>query len=252
MFRGRLITALLAAFALPAAAADPLTLAVASNFSIPARELAATFQIQTGFEVRMAAGSTGKLHAQIVNGAPFDVYLAADAERPRLLEESGHGVAGSRFTYAIGSLVLWSRDPVFAGTNCRTALDNLGDRKLAIANPQTAPYGAAARMFLQSARLWEPLHAQLVFGENVAQTLQFAATGNASFALIASSHALVDGLPEPTCLWSVPDTLHVPLEQQAILLQRAEADTAALEFLRFLRSDAARAIIARSGYTVTP
>ena len=252
MFLGRLITALLAALALPAAAADPLTLAVASNFSVPARDLAAQFQIETGFDVRMAAGSTGKLYAQIVNGAPFDVFLAADAERPRLLEESGRGVAGSRFTYAIGSLVVWSIDPAFSGTSCRSALAKLGDRKLAIANPQTAPYGAAAKMFLQSARLWEPLHAQLVFGENVAQTLQYAATGNASLAMIASSHALVDGLPEPTCQWPVPDTLHFPLEQQAILLERAADDTTALEFLRFLRSDAARDIIARSGYTVTP
>lgn len=252
MFRGRLITVLLAAFALPAATAEPLTLAVASNFSIPAHALAAHFEDRTGHDVRIAAGSTGKLYAQIINGAPFDVFLAADAERPRLLEESGHGVAGSRFTYAIGSLVLWSTDPVLAGADCRAALENLGDRKLAIANPQTAPYGAAAKAFLRSIGLWEGLQAQLVFGENIAQTLQFAATGNARLGLIASSHALVDGLPEATCYWPVPDSSHLPLEQQAILLRRAEASSAAGEFLRFLRGDEAREIIVGGGYAVMP
>ncbi len=245
MFRGRLITVLLAAFALPAATAEPLTLAVASNFSIPAGELATQFRNRSGYEVRIAAGSTGKLYAQIINGAPFDVFLAADAERPRLLEESGHGVVGSRFTYATGSLVLWSTDPAFAGGGCRGALEQLGVRKLAIANPQTAPYGAAAKAFLESVGLWEELQAQLVYGENITQTLQFVATGN------ASSHALVDGLPRATCYWSVPAASHQPLEQQAILLQRAEASAAAREFLQFLRDDEARDIIVGGGYAVT-
>lgn len=251
MLRGRLITVLLAAFALPAATAEPLTLAVASNFSIPARELATQFSSRSGYEVRIAAGSTGKLYAQIINGAPFDVFLAADAERPRLLEESGHGVVGSRFTYATGGLVLWSRDPAFAGVGCRGALEQLGDRKLAIANPQTAPYGAAAKSFLQSVDLWNELQAQLVYGENITQTLQFVATGNASLGLVASSHALVDGLPRATCYWSVPAASHQPLEQQVILLQRAEASAAAREFLQFLRDDEARDIIVGGGYAVT-
>ena len=252
MLRGRLITVLLAAFALPAAIAEPLTLAIASNFSIPARELAAQFEDQTGHEVRIAAGSTGKLYAQVINGAPFDVFLAADAEHPRLLEESGHGVAGSRFTFAIGSLVLWSVDPSFAGGDCRAALEALGDRKLAIANPQTAPYGEAAKMFLQSAGLWGQLQGQLVYGENIAQTLQFVATGNASLGLIASSHALVSGLPAATCQWPVPGSSHLPLEQQAILLRRAEANDAALDFLHFLQNEDAREIIVDGGYTVMP
>lgn len=252
MFRGRLITVLLAAFALPAATAEPLTLAVASNFSLPARELATQFHGQSGHDVRIAAGSTGKLYAQIINGAPFDIFLAADAERPRLLEESGHGVAGSRFTYAIGSLVLWSRDPSLAGGDCSGALDGLGNRKLAIANPLTAPYGAAAKAFLQSVDAWDALQAQLVYGENIAQTLQFVATGNASLGLIAGSHAAVDTLPEATCHWPIPASSHPPLEQQAILLQRAGKNAVAQEFLRFLRNDEARDIIARGGYAVTP
>ena len=252
MLRGRLITVLLAAFALPAAIAEPLTLAVASNFSIPAQELAARFEGRTGHDVRIAAGSTGKLYAQIINGAPFDVFLAADAERPRLLEESGHGIEGSRFTFAIGSLVLWSTDPALAGADCRAVLERLGARKLAIANPQTAPYGEAAKMFLQSVGLWEELQSQLVYGENIAQTLQFVATGNAGLGLIANSHALVSGLPAATCHWPVPGSSHRPLEQQAILLRRAEANGAALEFLRFLQHEDARDIIVDGGYKVMP
>ena len=251
MFRGRLITVLLAAFALPAATAEPLTLAVASNFSIPARELAATFADETGHAVRLAGGSTGKLYAQLINGVPFYVFLAADAERPRLLEESGQGVASSRFTYAIGSLVLWSRDPAFADTDCGDALRALGNRKLAIANPLTAPYGAAAKAFLQSIDLWEAVQPQLVYGENIAQTLQFAATGNASLGLIAESHARVNGLPEATCTWPVPASSHLPLEQQAILLRRATDNAAAHDFLAFLRDEEARDIISSGGYTVT-
>ena len=250
MFRGRLFTVLLAAFALPAATAEPLTLAVASNFSIPARELATAFQGRSGHDVRIAAGSTGKLYAQIINGAPFDIFLAADAARPRLLVESGHGIKGSRFTFAIGSLVLWSRDPALAGADCRHALERLGSRKLAIANPQTAPYGSAARAFLQSIGLWKDVQAQLVYGENIAQTLQFAATGNASLGLIAGSHTMADGLPEATCYWPVPAFSHPPLEQQAVLLQRAEDNAAAQAFMRFLRDTEARDIIVSSGYAV--
>jgi molybdate transport system substrate-binding protein len=241
---------LLAAFALPAAA-EPLTLAVASNFSLPAQELATRFEGRSGIAVRIVAGSTGKLYAQIINGAPFDIFLAADAERPRLLEESGHGVAGSRFTYAIGGLVLWSRDPALADGDCRAALDELGARKLAIANPLTAPYGIAAREFLESINVWDDVQPQLVYGENIAQTLQFAATGNASLGLIASSHALVDTLPQPSCHWPVPASSHLPLEQQAILLHRAADNTVAHEFLRFLRDTEARDIIASAGYAVT-
>lgn len=252
MLRGRLITVLLAAFALPAATAEPLTLAVASNFSVPARELATQFHGRSGHDVRIAAGSTGKLYAQIINGAPFDIFLAADADRPRLLEKSGYGVKGSRFTYAIGSLVLWSRDPALADADCRSALKKLGNRKLAIANPQTAPYGAAAKAFLQSVGIWDDVQMQLVYGENIAQTLQFAATGNASLGLIAQSHTVASGLPEATCYWPVPASSHPPLEQQVVLLQRSERNAAALEFMRFLSDKEARDIIVASGYAVTP
>lgn len=250
MFRGRLITVLLAAFALPAAIAEPLTLAVASNFNRPAQELAARFEDETGTRVRLAAGSTGKLYAQILNGAPFDVFLAADAERPQRLVEERHGVPDSLYTYATGSLVLWSRDAALVGADCRQALDTLGDRKLAIANPATAPYGKAAREFLEAEEVWDHVRAQLVFGENIAQALQFAASGNATLGLIAGSQSIDERLPAATCRWAVPSTSHAPIEQQAVLLRRAADNPAAREFLDFLRSPQAADIIRAHGYTV--
>lgn len=250
MFRRRIVTMLLAALALPAAVAEPLTVAVASNFVHPAHALAARFEAQTGTDLRLVSGSTGKLYAQITNGAPLDVFLAADAERPRRLAEEGFGVEGSRFTFATGALVLWSRDPALAGEGCRRALDDLGDRKLAIANPETAPYGQAARDFLQAAGLWDRVRPQLVFGESIAQTLHFVASGNASVGLIAASQAVDERLPAASCLWPVPPAMHAPLEQQAVLLSRAANNPAAHGFIDFLRGAEAGDIIREHGYTV--
>ncbi len=250
MFCGRLFSVLLAAMALPAAIAEPLTLAVASNFARPAHELAARFEVETGRSVRVTTGSTGKLFAQISNGAPFDVLLAADSERPRRLEDSGDGVRDTRFTYATGSLVLWSRDPDLGSGGCLQALEQLGDRKLAIANPLTAPYGAAARQFLESVDLWEPVQPNLVFGENIAQALQFVASGNASLGLIANVQAVDQRLPEAVCRWQVPASSHAPIEQQAILLARAAQNDVARAFLDFIKGPAAIEIIRSHGYQV--
>jgi molybdate transport system substrate-binding protein len=188
--------------------------------------------------------STGKLYAQIVNGAPFDVLLAADSERPTRLEALDHGVAGTRFTYAIGELVLWSR----RAENCRASLEGHGTGRIAIANPDTAPYGSAARDFLKEAGLWERVEPRLVIGENIAQALQFVATGNAELGFIAWSQLHTPALPDATCTWPVPPSTHAPIEQQAVLLARAIANTTAKRFLGFLRSDAARVIIRRHGY----
>ena len=231
-----------------AAEADTVTAAVASNFRATAELLAAGFTAQTGHEVRIISASTGKLHAQIVHGAPFDLLLAADAESPRLLEEAGVAVAGSRFTYAIGVLVLWSAAD---GTeNCRSDLETAADFHLAIANPATAPYGRAAEQFLRGAGLWESLLARLVYGENVAQAMHFAVSGNARYALIAKSQAIDPALPPTRCLWEVPADAHAPLLQQAILLPRAADGEAAQNFLRFLQTATARDTIRRSGYGV--
>jgi len=236
-------------------AQESITVAVASNFVPAMREIAARFEVVSGQTVRMSSASTGKLYAQITNGAPFDVLLAADAKRPRLLEAAGHGVADSRFTYAIGRLVLWSRDPALTGTDCRGSLEHLdqkrlANKKLAIANPDTAPYGTAARETLMSLDLWDRMASQLVVGENIAQTLQFVSSGNAILGFIAATQSLDARLPEATCVWPVPGELHRPIEQQAILLQRANDNAVAADFLTFLRGSAARAMIEHHGYTL--
>jgi molybdate transport system substrate-binding protein len=233
-----------------AANAESVTVAVASNFTATVYDLVTRFEAESGHSVRVSSASTGVLYAQITNGAPFDVLLAADAERPRLLETSGHGVSGSRFTYAIGHLVLWSRDPALTEGDCREQLENLGQQRLAIANPDTAPYGAAARDALMDLNLWERVQPQLVVGRNIAQTLQYVASGNASLGFIAGNQTLDERLPEATCSWRVPPEMHRAIEQQAILLRRAADNTVASEFLSFLRNAAGRAIIEQSGYTI--
>ena len=172
------------------------------------------------------------------------LLLAADSARPESLEASGAGVPGTRFTYAIGELVLWSRQ----FDDCREALENPGDAHIAVANPDIAPYGAAAREFLQRAGLWESVRAQLVIGENVSQALQFAASGNAQLGFIARSQLQAPSLPDASCTWPVPPSMHAPIEQQAILLEHGANASGARRFLEFLRSDAGRVIIERHGY----
>ncbi len=225
---------------------DYVTVAVASNFTATARDIAARFAEQSEYEVRITAASTGKLYAQILNGAPFEVLLAADAERPERLETSGAGVPETRFSYALGALVLWSRQV----DDCRAALHSSDGGRIAIANPETAPYGAAAKSFLLHSGLWESLRGRLVIGENIAQTLQFAASGNAQLGFIAGSQLQAPSLPAASCTWPIPETMHDPIDQQAILLQRGAASEGAKSFLAFLRSSAGRAIIRRHGYSL--
>ena len=233
-------------FPVAATGRDYVTVAVASNFGAAAREIAAQFAQRSGYEVRITTASTGKLYAQIVNGAPFDLLLAADAERPLRLETAGAGVPGTRYTYALGGLVLWSRQ----AEDCHSALQRDVGGLIAIANPDTAPYGAAARSFLRQSGLWGEVQGRLVIGENIAQTLQFAASGNAELGFIARSQLQAPSLPPSTCSWPVPGEMHDPIDQQAILLQRGAASEGARAFFEFLRSDAGRAIILRHGYAL--
>ncbi len=231
-----------------AAGADTLTVAVASNFRVAAEKLSAEFNAATGHEVRISSGSTGKLHAQLLHGAPYDVFLAADAQSPELIEASELGVKGSRFTYAIGYLVLWSA--VDDREHCASALENLGDAHLAIANPESAPYGRAAKEFLVNAGLWERNIDRLVYGENVAQALHFAATVNARYAIIAKAQAIDPRLPTGGCSWLLPIDAYSPIEQQAVLLRRATDNPVAIAYLQFLQSAESRATIRQLGYGV--
>ena len=190
-------------------AADVVTVAVASNFKSTATDLANRFLEETGNPIRLSSGSTGKLYTQIANGAPFDVFLAADAERPALLEDGGFAVRGSRFTYATGSLVLFSTRV----TDCAAALHDENAGFVAIANPVTSPYGKAARQYLDGEGLWASVSTRAVYGENVTQAWQFAFTGNAvvGFAARAQMHLVAR---KPTCSYDVPTTSHEPLEHR--------------------------------------
>lgn len=221
------------------------TVAVAGNFVLPARALSERFQAMTAHEIRLINGSTGGLFAQIAHGAPVDVFLAADRARPRALVERGLGVAGSRFTYAVGRLVLWGRDFRIRDGDGAAALRAGGFRHLAIANPKLAPYGAAARTVLRRLGVLAALGDKLVYGQNIAQTFQFVATGNASLGLVALSQ--MNQRPGAR-FWTVPATLHDPIRQDAVLLRRSRDNLAATEFLRFLRGDAARSILESFGY----
>ncbi len=227
-----------------ALADDTVLVAVASNFATTAGELAARFEELSGTTVLLSSGSTGKLYAQIVNGAPFDVFLAADAARPAILERSGHAVSGSRRTYAIGRLVIYSA----RSDDCLAVLRDPQAGHVAIANPATAPYGAAAKQYLERERLWETVAGRAVYGENIAQTLQFASTGNAAVALVARAQLGGQRVPEPRCLLDVPAESHDALEQQAVVLDADNSGASA--FAAFLISDAARRIIERDGYEV--
>jgi len=234
----------------PIALADQLRVAVASNFIFPLKELSREFENTTGNEVLLISGSTGKLYAQIHQGAPFEVFLAADSNRPELLEKHGIGVPGSRFTYAVGRLVMWSADPKFVTNFGLHVLDQNNFRYLAIANPKTAPYGKATEQVLRKTGYWEKIQSRLVRGENISQTLQFVVTGNAQIGFISlsqlnSSNGLLGGTS-----WLVPLNLHEPIQQQAILLKRANSNHVARAFLKFLKSKKGQKIIKTYGYYV--
>ena len=229
------------------AQAAEVTVAVASNFSVPMRKIAQNFEVESGHTVRMSFGSTGGFYAQIKNGGPFQILLAADRETPAKLEKEGLGVAGSSFTYATGKLVLWSRKP--------NLVDQQGQflkggqfQKLAIANPKLSPYGTAAMEALTTLGLVQEIRPKIVQGENIAQTYQFVATENAQLGFVALSQVLTEGKIAQGSGWIVPAKLHPPIQQDAILLVRGTDNPAAMSFMRFLRSDRARLLTRSYGY----
>ena len=227
--------------------ADEALVAVAANFAAPLAEVERAFEETTPHQLRVAVGSTGKLYAQILHGAPFDILLAADQERPELLERAGLTVPGSRRTYASGRLTLWSADPERIQGDVPALLAAGSFRRLAMANPALAPYGAAAQEVLQGFGLYAALREKIVTAENIGQTYAMVATGNAEIGFVAASGLrAVDGGSR----WDVPADKHAPIRQDAVLLARAADNVAAREFLDFLRDDRARAVISGFGYGV--
>ena len=246
----RRLLAIISAFALfasqGASAGDDVLVAVASNFVPAAREIVERFNETTEYRATLSSGSTGKLYAQIINGAPYDVFLSADVARPVLLEQQGQAVPDSRFTYAVGGLLLWARNEQGSADVCIDAFLEDGSSRIAIANPKIAPYGAAAQEYLEQAGLWDDAVDRLIIGENISQTLQFVSAGGASFGFIAAAQAPF--LEADACLWEVPTTLYSPIRQQAVLLDRSRDNEAAGAFMSFLRGDG-QAIVLDQGYT---
>jgi len=232
---------------LPATRADAgqTHVAVAANFMEPAREISALFQKKTGHEAILISGASGNFFSQITHGAPFEVFLSADAERPRLAEEQGFAVPGSRFTYAIGKLVLWSR--VIDASKGEAVLKAGKFQKISIANPTSAPYGAAAVETLRALGVYDALQPKIVQGSSIAQAFQFVDTRNAELGFVALSQLY--GSEEGT-RWLVPEKLHAPIRQDAVLLKNGANDEASKAFIAFLKGPAAHAIIERFGYAL--
>lgn len=246
----RLLLSLWVLFSISGAQAERVTVALAANFALPMAELETLFEASGAHELTLVSGSTGQLYAQIVNGAPYDVFLSADRERPRRLTEAG--VGNAPFTYALGRLALWTREPRYTDELTVDVLHDGDFRRLAIANPRLAPYGAAAREALQAMGLWETLQAKIVFGENVGQAFAMAETQNAEFGLVALSAAVAymgsTADPGRAAYVTVPPEYHSPIRQDAILLSRGQDNPAAQALIGFLQGADARRIIEAAGF----
>ena len=229
------------------ARAEEVQVAVAANFTAPMKLIAADFEKKSGHQAVLTFGATGKFYAQITNGAPFDVLLAANDETPVKLEKEGAAVASSRFTYATGSLVLWSAKS--------GVVDDKGDvlkkgnfKHIAIAAPKLAPYGAAAVETMNKLGLAASLESKLVHGETIGQTFSFVQTGNAELGFVALSQVYEDGKIKFGSGWIVPENLHSPIRQNAVLLARGKNNKAAIALLAYLKTDSAKAVIRSFGY----
>ena len=231
------------------ARADVVQVAVAANFTAPARALAEVFARTTGHEARLSFGATGAFYTQIKNGAPFDVLLAADDERPARLEKEGDTVAGSRFTYATGQLVLWSAKPGFVDDQ-GAVLKGGHFGKIAIANPKNAPYGAAAVEAMEKLGLAATLQPKLVTGESIGQTFNFIATGNAELGFVALAQVLDGGKLKSGSMWVVPAQYHAPIIQDAVILKRAANNPAAKAWMELLKTPQSKELIRSYGYAV--
>ena len=209
--------------------------------------MVAEFEQSSGHKVRIALGATGTFYAQIKHGAPFDVLLAADQETPARIEAEGLAVPSSRYTYAVGRLVLWSVQPGLVDERGEV-LRQGNFRQLALANPRLSPYGRAAIQTLTALGLWPALQARVVQGDNIAQTHQFVMTGNATLGFVAWSQVNLDGKVSQGSVWRVPENLHAPIRQDAVLLRKGQDNQAARELMDYLRSERAQTVIRSFGY----
>lgn len=231
------------------ALADQVQVAVAANFTAPMKVITAAFEKDTGHRVQASYGATGQFYAQISNGAPFEVFLSADDSTPAKLEKDGQAVDGSRFTYAIGTLVLWSPQEGFVDD--QGAVLGQGDFKhLAIANPKAAPYGLAATQTLDKLGLSASLKDKIVEGQNITQALQFVSTGNAELGFVALSQVSQDGQITRGSAWLVPEAMYQPIRQDALILKKGEDNPAAKALADYLKGPKAAKIIEAYGYTL--
>ena len=241
------IFALLALVATGDVLAGEVQVAVAANFTLPMQEIAREFEKETGHKVRLVFGATGKFYAQIQNGAPFDVLLAADGETAKKLVGEGNAVAASEFTYAIGKLVLWS--PTAGLVDDRgVVLKSAAVSHVSYCNPKLAPYGEAAVEAMKSLGVFDALQSKLVEGEHIAQAYQFVASGNAEIGFVALSQVYKDGKITSGSAWILPANLYRPILQDAVILNKGKNNMAAVDLTQYLISDKARAIIRAYGY----
>ncbi len=247
MLRATQLVFIVSALLMARADAEEAMVAVAANFSGAMNALVSAFEDQTAHSIQTVFGSSGRFYAQIKNGAPFHVFLSADQEKPQALIDEQLASANSRFTYAIGSLVLWSADSDLVDAD-GAVLREGNFVRLAIANPTLAPYGAAALEVLENLNLQAIVQGKIIRGANIAQAHQYVSTGNTEIGMVALSQVVVDGKIARGSGWIVPANLHTPIRQDAVLLSQAENNVAAREFLQFLRSTQGKQIIESFGY----
>lgn len=228
--------------------AEEVRIAVATNFKSTLNEITTHFERDSGHATLISSGSSGKLYAQIKHGAPFDVFFSADVSRPHLMEKEGLAAPGSRFTYAIGRLTLWSHDPSMLTDDGPMVLSNDRFEHLAIANPKTAPYGTAAQHALKALGLWNHVKNRIVQGENIGQTFHFVFSKNAQLGFVARAQVMDPKINGSGSRWDVPEDLHEPLRQQAVLLIHGQQNEAAKAFLDYVKGPEARTIMERFGY----
>jgi molybdate transport system substrate-binding protein len=243
----RLSTLALSLLAAASAHADEIQVAVAANFTGPMQVISVLFERDTGHKARMAFGSTGKFYAQITNGAPFQVLLAADDETPAKLVKEGHAIAGTAFTYAIGTLVLWSADAKLVDAKGEV-LKKGGFKHLSLANPKTAPYGAAGMQVMSKLGVADSIKPLIVQGENIAQTQQFISTGAAELGFVAYSQVIMNGAIGSGSGWLVPANLYDPIRQDAVILAKGKDKPAAIALMNYLKGEKAQAVIKSFGY----